>query len=151
MIAFIHPASLDHRRRGGRHGRRPVDLVSGAGRTVAGAGEVNATRLDIATRVDGRVAEIPVERGQKVWCVLVKIDNRKRLLRTRWPPISSPQGAVRQYQRRYPRRGDRDAQASVLVLPRGVARVTLDAQASAGAGRLDSEIRDGAGITAQHQ
>jgi hypothetical protein len=63
MIAFIHPASLDHRRRDGRHGRRPVDLVSGAGRTVAGAGEVDATRLDIATRVDGRVAEIPVERA----------------------------------------------------------------------------------------
>src|SRR6516164_7635785 len=29
-------------------------------------GEVDATRLDIAARVDGRVAEIPVERGQDV-------------------------------------------------------------------------------------
>jgi HlyD family secretion protein len=36
-------------------------------------GEVDATRLDIAARVDGRVKEIPVERGQNVpagrcWC-----------------------------------------------------------------------------------
>ena len=29
-------------------------------------GEVNATRLDIAARVDGRVKEIPVARGQNV-------------------------------------------------------------------------------------
>jgi HlyD family secretion protein len=40
-------------------------------------GEVDATRFDIAARVDGRVAEIPVERGQNVaaGAVLVKIDN----------------------------------------------------------------------------
>src|SRR5947208_12596432 len=40
-------------------------------------GEVDATRFDIAARVDGRVAEIPVERGQDVaaGAVLVKIDN----------------------------------------------------------------------------
>ena len=40
-------------------------------------GEVDATRLDIAARVDGRVAEIPVERGQDVAAsaVLVRIDN----------------------------------------------------------------------------
>jgi HlyD family secretion protein len=40
-------------------------------------GEVDATRFDIAARVDGRVAEIPVERGQNVpaSAVLVKIDN----------------------------------------------------------------------------
>jgi HlyD family secretion protein len=40
-------------------------------------GEADATRLDIAARVDGRVAEIPVERGQNVaaGAVLVKIDN----------------------------------------------------------------------------
>jgi HlyD family secretion protein len=40
-------------------------------------GEVDATRLDIAARVDGRVAEIPVERGENVaaGAVLVKIDN----------------------------------------------------------------------------
>jgi HlyD family secretion protein len=40
-------------------------------------GEVDATRLDIAARVDGRVAEIPVVRGQNVsaGAVLVRIDN----------------------------------------------------------------------------
>src|SRR5262249_32703219 len=40
-------------------------------------GEVDAMRLDIAARVDGRVAEIPVERGQDVaaGAVLVRIDN----------------------------------------------------------------------------
>jgi HlyD family secretion protein len=40
-------------------------------------GEADATRLDIAARVDGRVKEIPVERGQNVAAnaVLVKIDN----------------------------------------------------------------------------
>src|SRR5262249_55245146 len=38
-------------------------------------GEVDATRLDIAARVDGRVAQIPVERGQDVaaGAVLVRI------------------------------------------------------------------------------
>jgi len=48
---------------------RPVPLVV--------QGEVDATRLDIAARVDGRVAEIPVVRGQNVaaGAVLVKIDN----------------------------------------------------------------------------
>ncbi len=40
-------------------------------------GEVDATRFDIAARVDGRVAEVPVERGQNVAgnAVLVRIDN----------------------------------------------------------------------------
>jgi HlyD family secretion protein len=40
-------------------------------------GEVDATRFDIAARVDGRVAEIPVLRGQNVAtnAVLVRIDN----------------------------------------------------------------------------
>src|SRR5580658_5256719 len=40
-------------------------------------GEVNATRFDIAARVDGRVGEIPVARGQNVAAnaVLVRIDN----------------------------------------------------------------------------
>jgi HlyD family secretion protein len=44
-------------------------------------GEADATRLDIAARVDGRVAEIPVERGQNVaaGAVLVKIDNPETL------------------------------------------------------------------------
>jgi HlyD family secretion protein len=40
-------------------------------------GEVDATRLDIAARVDGRVGEVPFERGQNVdaGAVLVRIDN----------------------------------------------------------------------------
>jgi HlyD family secretion protein len=40
-------------------------------------GEVDATRLDIAARVDGRVSEIPFERGQNVpaGAVLVRIGN----------------------------------------------------------------------------
>jgi HlyD family secretion protein len=40
-------------------------------------GEADATRFDIAARVDGRVKEIPVERGQNVAAnaVLVRIDN----------------------------------------------------------------------------
>jgi len=44
-------------------------------------GEVDATRFDLAARVDGRVAEIPVERGQNVaaGAVLVKIDNPETL------------------------------------------------------------------------
>jgi HlyD family secretion protein len=44
-------------------------------------GEVDATRLDIAARVDGRVAEIPVERGEDVAAsaVLVRIDNPETL------------------------------------------------------------------------
>ena len=48
---------------------RPVPLIV--------QGEVDATRLDIAARIDGRVAEIPVVRGQNVaaGAVLVKIDN----------------------------------------------------------------------------
>lgn len=40
-------------------------------------GEADATRYDIASRVEGRVGEIPVERGQNVaaGAVLVRIDN----------------------------------------------------------------------------
>src|SRR5215471_3990248 len=40
-------------------------------------GEADATRFDIAARVDGRVGEVPVERGQDVaaGAVLVRIDN----------------------------------------------------------------------------
>src|SRR5215470_12278008 len=44
-------------------------------------GEADATRLDIAARVDGRVKEIPVERGQNVpaGAELVRIDNPETL------------------------------------------------------------------------
>ena len=40
-------------------------------------GEVDATRFDIAARVDGRVGDVPVVRGQNVQAnaVLVRIDN----------------------------------------------------------------------------
>src|SRR5262249_58515793 len=40
-------------------------------------GEVDATRFDLAARIDGRVADIPVARGQNVaaGAVLVRIDN----------------------------------------------------------------------------
>jgi HlyD family secretion protein len=40
-------------------------------------GEADSTRIDMAARVDGRVAEIPVKRGENVTAgeVLVKIDN----------------------------------------------------------------------------
>jgi HlyD family secretion protein len=59
-------------------------------------GEVDATRLDIAARVDGRVAEIPVERGEDVAAnaVLVRIDNPGQSPRTsrRWRPRSWPKG-----------------------------------------------------------
>ena len=46
-------------------------------------GEVDATRFDIAARVDGRVADIPVDRGQNVAAnaVLVRIDNPETLAR----------------------------------------------------------------------
>ena len=46
-------------------------------------GEVDATRFDLAARVDGRVAEIPVERGQNVaaGAVLVRIDNPETIAR----------------------------------------------------------------------
>src|SRR5262245_11589992 len=44
-------------------------------------GEVDATRFDIAARVDGRVGEVPVVRGQDVEAnaVLVRIDNPETL------------------------------------------------------------------------
>jgi HlyD family secretion protein len=44
-------------------------------------GEVDATRLDIAARIDGRVADIPVMRGENVaaGAVLVRIDNPENI------------------------------------------------------------------------
>ena len=39
-------------------------------------GEADATRLDIAARVDGRVKEIPVERGQNVPAEAVLVQDR---------------------------------------------------------------------------
>ena len=44
-------------------------------------GEVDATRLDMAARVDGRAADIPVERGQNIaaGAVLVQLDNPENI------------------------------------------------------------------------
>ena len=44
-------------------------------------GEVDATRMDLAARVDGRVGEIPIIRGQNVpaGAILVRIDNPETL------------------------------------------------------------------------
>ena len=36
-------------------------------------GEVDATRFDLAARVDGRVAEIPVERGQNIDAIVAGV------------------------------------------------------------------------------
>ena len=51
-------------------------------------GEVEATRLDIAARVDGRVAEIPVARGQNVGANAVRSEERRvgKECRSRWSP-----------------------------------------------------------------
>ena len=48
---------------------RPVPLMI--------QGEADSTRIDIAARVDGRIAKIPVERGQDIQAgtVLLQIDN----------------------------------------------------------------------------
>ena len=57
-------------------------------------GEADATRFDIATRVDGRVAEIPVNDCQDVaaGAVLVRIDNPETIAKKsrRWPPRPLP-------------------------------------------------------------
>lgn len=73
------------------HDRIPTIIVAVVGATIAilsiwylvrggpllVQGEVDATRFDIAARVDGRVGEVPVTRGQNVDAnaVLVRIDN----------------------------------------------------------------------------
>src|SRR5205807_557937 len=66
VIAAVAGWSIGYR-------RRPQPLLV--------RGEVDATRFDIAARVDGRVGAIPVERGQDVaaGAVLVKIDNPETL------------------------------------------------------------------------
>ena len=77
-------------------------------------GEVDATRFDIAARVDGRVAEIPVVRGQNVAAdaVLVRIDNPETV--AKHEQAIGRQGrrrsAAREYQRRHARGGHRGAQ-----------------------------------------
>jgi HlyD family secretion protein len=48
-------------------------------------GEVDATRIDIAARIDGRIGEIEVQRGENVaaGAVLIKIDNPETLAKLR--------------------------------------------------------------------
>jgi HlyD family secretion protein len=91
-IQRTSPAPNDADNRGARSATRVPSIIVGSVAAVVVAlsvfylllpepllvqGEVDATRLDIAARVDGRVKEIPVERGQNVpaKAVLVKIDN----------------------------------------------------------------------------
>ena len=59
-------------------------------------GEVDATRLDIAARVDGRVKEIPVERGQNVpaKAVLVRIDNPETVATATIPAPATRKGTA---------------------------------------------------------
>ena len=77
-------------------------------------GEVDATRLDIAARVDGRVAEIPVERGQDVAAGAVPGQDRQSGNASQERAGARRQdrrrGAARQCQRWHARRGDRRAQ-----------------------------------------
>src|SRR3974390_3808341 len=51
-------------------------------------GEVDATRFDIAARVDGRVGEVPVERGQNVaaGAGLGRIDNPEKIAKNEQSP-----------------------------------------------------------------
>ena len=65
--------------------RRAFAVVSRAAAAVAGAGEADATRIDIAARVDGRVAERPVSRGDNVAAgqLLVAIDNPELVMKLR--------------------------------------------------------------------
>ena len=48
-------------------------------------GEADATRIDIAARVDGQVGRRPVERGQNVsaWQLLFEIDNPELITKLR--------------------------------------------------------------------
>ena len=77
-------------------------------------GEVDATRLDIAARVDGRVGDVPVVRGQNIDAnaVLVRIDNPETLAKHQQAlgRQGRRRGAARQHPRRHARRGDCRAQ-----------------------------------------
>src|SRR5262245_25737664 len=88
---FIHKDSQDKPELRSSHSFVPAIIVIVVASAVAGLsfwyllrgepllvqGEVDATRLDMAARVDGRVAEVAVLRGQDVrpGAVLVRIDN----------------------------------------------------------------------------
>ena len=75
-------------------------------------GEADATRIDIAARVDGRVGERPVERGDNVAAgqLLYEIDNPElvtKLERSRGRACASRRPSWRISDGRNPRRGDR--------------------------------------------
>jgi HlyD family secretion protein len=95
------PRQAPHEKPNGRPpapSRVPAIIVAVAAAAVAGLsiwyllrpqpllvqGEVDATRLDIAARVDGRVREISVARGQDVaaGAVLVRIDNPETIAKS---------------------------------------------------------------------
>ena len=106
-------------------------------------GEVDATRFDIAARVDGRVAEVPVLRGQDVTAgaVLVRIDNPETIAKneqalaanvvaqaqlaninagTRAEVIAAPASALlRKFQRRYKPRSTSTSPFGVVWQPDG--------------------------------
>jgi HlyD family secretion protein len=85
------PPTESPKHRAPSHSRLPSIIVVGVAIAIAALsiwylvrgepllvqGEVDATRFDIAARVDGRVGEIPVTRGENVAAdaVLVRIDN----------------------------------------------------------------------------
>jgi multidrug efflux pump subunit AcrA (membrane-fusion protein) len=79
--------------------RRRVALFAGPQRS-AFLSSFFAVRLDIAARVDGRVAEIPVERGQNVvvGAVLVKIDNPETLAKNEQGLAAADMQAVASHQ-----------------------------------------------------
>jgi HlyD family secretion protein len=95
------PRQAPHEKPNGRPpapSRVPAIIVAVAAAAVAGLsiwyllrpqpllvqGEVDATRLDIAARVDGRVREISVARGQDIaaGAVLVRIDNPETIAKS---------------------------------------------------------------------
>ncbi len=77
-------------------------------------GEADATRIDIAARIDGRVGQRPVERGENVekGRLLYEIDNPE--LVAKWRQAAGRrrrrQGPARQHPRRDAGRDDRPAQ-----------------------------------------
>src|ERR1700674_3577492 len=95
-------------------------------------GEVDATRFDIAARVDGRVGEVPVVRGRDVAAgtVLVRIDNPETIANinvgTRAEVIAARKAALER------------AEASVVLAQKTYDRVNqLAGQGNAPIARLD--------------
>jgi HlyD family secretion protein len=115
-------------------------------------GEVDATRFDLAARVDGRVAKIPVQRGQDVaaGAILVTIDNPETLAKNEQMPAAK---AVADAQRANIKAGTRAeviaarkaamerAEASVVLAQKTYDRTSqLAASGNAPQARLDQMI-----------